>query len=121
MPEAIKDQAALSERDEIAFRVLRTIGRAPKASQRDIARSARASLGAVNYCLRALQQQGLVKVQSFRAANAKLRYAYVLTQSGLAQKAALTQRFLACKLVEYRALQVEIAEIEAELNDETSP
>ncbi|MBM9594002.1 MarR family EPS-associated transcriptional regulator [Rhodobacteraceae bacterium MCCB 386] len=109
----------MSERDEIAFRVLRTIESSPKATQRDIARSVRASLGAVNYCLRALQQKGLVKVQNFRATDAKLRYAYVLTPSGLARKAALTRRFLAHKLVEYETLQAEIAEIEAELNEKT--
>lgn len=112
--------AALSNNDEIVFCVLRAIEHTPKATQRDIARSARVSLGAVNHCLRALQQKGWVKVQNFRATTARLRYAYVLTPLGLSRKAALTRLFLARKLVEYESLQAEIAQIEAELNDETS-
>lgn len=107
----------LSPRDEAAFRVLREIGLDPAASQRALAQRARISTGAVSYCLRALQAKGLVKVQNFRASDNKLRYLYVLTPAGIAERLALTRRFLARKLVEYDRLQAEIAAARAEIGD----
>jgi EPS-associated MarR family transcriptional regulator len=98
----------LTDRDQTAFRVLRALEQDPLASQRDLARQTQVSLGAVNYCLRALQEKGMIKVQNFRAADNKLRYFYVLTPSGIAQRIGLTSRFLARKLAEYERLKAEI-------------
>jgi EPS-associated MarR family transcriptional regulator len=97
---------------------LRAIDAEPAASQRDLARRTGISLGAVNYCLRALGEKGLVKVRNFRASDNKLRYAYVLTPTGLEAKSRLTARFLRRKLAEYEKLQAEIAALEAELAGE---
>lgn len=80
----------------------------PDCSQRDIARQLGVSLGAVNFCLNALIEKGHVKVNNFRAADNKLRYAYLLTPKGVSEKAALTSRFLRRKLREYEALKAEI-------------
>lgn len=101
--------------EDTSFRVLRALERDPETSQRQLAQTARVSLGALNYCLRALQKKGLIKVSNFRASNNKLRYAYVLTPSGLAAKAALTGRFLERKLAEYSALQEEIEAVRRDL------
>ncbi len=60
----------------------------------------------------------LVKIEKFRASDRELRYAYVLPPQGLAQKAALTRRFLARKLQEYERLRDEIAAIQAGLGPE---
>ncbi len=60
----------------------------------------------------------LVKIEKSRASDRELRYAYVLTPQGLAQKAALTRRFLARKLQEYERLRDEIAAIQAGLGPE---
>jgi EPS-associated MarR family transcriptional regulator len=97
------------------FRVMRTIATNPAYSQRDIARLLGISLGAVNYCLKALIQVGFVKVKNFRAADSKMRYAYILTPKGAAEKAALAGAFLQRKLREYEALKAEIeaARVEA--------
>jgi EPS-associated MarR family transcriptional regulator len=73
------------------------------------------SLGAVNYCLKALVEKGQVKIRNFRAANNKLRYAYVLTPRGLAEKTRLTGRFLKRKIAEYEALKAEIEAIQKSL------
>ncbi len=94
--------------DDVRFRVLRVLQNDPGLSQRQIAVALGVSLGAVNYCLRALTEKGQIKVRNFRSSNNKLRYAYILTPSGVAEKARLTGAFLKRKVVEYDALKAEI-------------
>lgn len=105
-------------REDVRFRVMRLLQNNPKLSQRQLAEELGISLGAVNYCLRALIDKGEVKIRNFRAADNKLRYAYILTPSGVAHKAAITRRFLARKIAEYEALQEEIAALRSEVPDE---
>tara|TARA_R110002074_G_scaffold312223_3_gene483016 strand:+ start:1204 stop:1542 length:339 start_codon:yes stop_codon:yes gene_type:complete len=102
--------------DDIHFRVMRLIERNPELSQRQLADALGISLGAVNYCLRALIQKGEVKIRNFRAANNKMRYAYIITPKGIRRKSLLTADFLQRKLREYNALKDEIATLKAELN-----
>ena len=94
--------------DDVRFRVLRVLQDRPYLSQRQIAVELGVSLGAVNYCLRALTEKGQVKVSNFRSSNNKLRYAYILTPRGVAEKAHLTSAFLKRKMAEYEALKAEI-------------
>jgi len=94
--------------DDVRFRVLRVLQDEPDLSQREIAVRLGVSLGAVNYCLRALTEKGQVKVRNFRSSDKKLRYAYILTPGGIAEKARLTGAFLARKVAEYEALRAEI-------------
>ena len=94
--------------DDVRFRVLRVLQDEPDLSQREIAVRLGVSLGAVNYCLRALTEKGQVKVRNFRSSDNKLRYAYILTPNGIAEKARLTGAFLARKVAEYEALRAEI-------------
>lgn len=95
---------------------MRLIERNPELSQRQLADALGISLGAVNYCLRALIQKGEVKIRNFRAANNKMRYAYIITPKGIRRKSLLTADFLQRKLREYNALKDEIATLKAELN-----
>ena len=95
-------------REDVRFKVLRMLEGHPEYSQRDIADALGVSLGGVNYCLRALIDKGHVKVANFRQSNNKLRYAYVLTPSGIAERALLTGRFLQRKMKEYEAIKAEI-------------
>jgi EPS-associated MarR family transcriptional regulator len=102
--------------DDVRFRVLRVLQDDPSLSQRQIAVELGVSLGAVNYCLRALTEKGQIKVRNFRSSSNKLRYAYILTPGGVAEKARLAGAFLTRKIAEYEALK---AEIEA-LSDDMS-
>jgi EPS-associated MarR family transcriptional regulator len=88
--------------------VLRFLEEHPDHSQRDISRALGVSLGGVNYCLRALIEKGSVKIENFRNSRNKLGYLYVLTPEGIAERAALTGRFLRRKMAEYEALRAEI-------------
>ena len=52
---------------------------------------------------------------NFRSSNNKLAYSYLLTATGIAEKASLTARFLKRKVVEYEALSLEIERLRHEL------
>ena len=101
--------------DEIRYRILRELEREPQLSQRELAESLGVSIGKTNYCLKALVEKGLVKVENFRRSGNKLAYAYQLTPRGLADKARVTRRFLQIKLKEYQLLQSEIEELRQEV------
>ncbi|MFN3890321.1 MAG: MarR family EPS-associated transcriptional regulator [Beijerinckiaceae bacterium] len=104
-------------REDAHFRVLRLIESRPNLSQRDISDALGLSLGSVNYCLKALTEKGCVKVNNFRASDNKLRYAYILTPSGISERAKLTARFLKRKMREYEALKAEIDALQHESFD----
>lgn len=95
-------------REDLDFRVLRFVEENPQRSQREISRALGLSLGGVNYCLGALVDKGLIKIENFRTSGNKLGYIYILTPQGIAARAALTNRFLRRKLAEYEALKAEI-------------
>jgi len=102
--------------EEARFQILRLLSENPELSQRELSERVGISLGAVNYCLKGLTDRGLVKVRNFRRNPDKLRYAYILTPTGIAEKAALTARFLQQKLGQYDALKREIETLTAENN-----
>ena len=72
------------------------------------------SLGKANYCLKALMAKGFVKAENYRNSTNKLAYFYLLTPSGIAAKAELTQKFLARKMREYEELRAEIEQLRQE-------
>lgn len=106
-----------SERqEEIRFRMLRLLEENPEMSTRDLADEMGISNGAAYYCLNALVEKGWVKLGNFKRSEHKGRYAYVLTPSGIAERAGLTKRFLARKMNEYEALKAEIEELSDEVS-----
>lgn len=100
--------------EETHLRVLRLLEANPAMSQRELAEALGVSLGKTNYCLRALMERGLIKVQNFRNSNNKMAYAYYLTPEGIQKKASLARSFLRRKVAEYGALKREIALLRAE-------
>ena len=102
-------------REDLEARILRLIGENPRVSQRDVARRLEISVGAVHYCLRALADKGLVKIDNFKASQNRRNYVYLLTPQGMTAKAALTVDFLRRKLAEYEALRAEISDLEREV------
>ena len=100
--------------EDTEFRVLHMLEARPDATQRDLAENAGISVGALNYCLKALVAKGMVKMQNFSESRNKFGYLYVLTPMGLAQRGELGQAFLKRKLAEYAALQYEIESLKQE-------
>ena len=113
-------QTVHNQREDLRFRVLRLMEANPRMSHREIAKAVGGSTGAVNYCINALIEKGMVKVSNFRSSDNKLRYAYILTPEGINEKAALTVSFLRRKLHEYNAIQSEIFQILTEENIDVS-
>ena len=90
------------------FNVMREIQKHPKTSQRDLAQNLGFSLGKLNYCLKALQQKGLIKMKNFEKNPNKFNYIYVLTPKGISEKAKLTINFMKRKMKEYEELKQEL-------------
>jgi len=90
------------------FDVMRKIQKRSKTSQRDLARQLGFSLGKLNYCVKALQQKGLIKIKNFEKNPNKLNYIYVLTPKGIAEKTKLTINFMKRKMKEYEELKEEL-------------
>lgn len=100
--------------EENHLKVLRLLEADPGLSQRDLSQALGISLGKTNYCMRALLDKGLIKMQNFKNSGNKLGYAYLLTPAGIAAKTDLTRRFLKIKVREYEVLRREIEELERE-------
>ena len=100
-----------SFREDVRFNILRMLESHPEYSQRDLADALGISLGGVNYCMKALIEKGFVKVSNFRRSDNKLRYAYLLTPSGISERALLTSRFLQRKIKEYEVVKAEIDDL----------
>ena len=90
------------------FDVLRKIQKRPESTQRELAEELGFSLGKLNYCLKALQSKGLIKIENFKKNPNKLNYFYVLTPKGIAQKTKLTLNYMKRKMKEYDELSKEI-------------
>ena len=98
------------EDDQDHFNILREIQKKPNSSQRELAKELGFSLGKLNYCLKALQNKGLIKIQNFKSQKNKIRYLYILTPKGISEKTKLTLNFMKRKMQEYDQLKSEIYE-----------
>ena len=107
-------QAQIQE--DTHFRIMRILQENPDLTQRELAEKLGMSLGGMNYCLNALIDKGLVKMENLSNSKNKFKYVYLLTPMGIAEKVALTTRFLRRKIEEYEALKLEIEELRSEVD-----
>jgi EPS-associated MarR family transcriptional regulator len=110
---ALGSLAVLTE--DLRYKLLKLLAEEPQISQRDLAGRLGISVGKTNYCLSALVDKGLVKINNFRRANNKLAYAYLLTPRGIEEKARVTVSFLQRKMREYAELSDEIEALRREM------
>ena len=102
------DEKSLKDNQDY-FEILRKIYNKPDSSQREIAVNLGFSLGKLNYCLKALQQKGLVKIENFNKKQDKVKYIqYILTPKGVAERTRLTLNFMKRKIKEYDELKKEL-------------
>lgn len=71
------------------------------ASQRDLSRATGLNLAKVNFLLRKLAGKGHLKLRNVSANPNKLRYLYILTPRGIAEKSRLTMSFVQRTLTQY--------------------
>ena len=102
--------------DPQRLEILKLLQAQPQMSQRDLAQAMGVSLGKANYCLKALMDKGLVKLENFRNNPDKRQYAYLLTPAGIEERTRITLAFLRRKVVEYEALEREIEQLRGDLN-----
>lgn len=102
--------------DELQHKIFKILEQNPSINQRDLSHSLGISLGKVNYCVKSLIEKGWVKVTNFRNNRNKLSYAYLLTPSGLEQKATVTVRYLRRKMQEYDELKQAVEELKKEVS-----
>ena len=97
------------DNDQDYLNVLRKIKTKPKSTQRELATELGFSLGKLNYCLVALREKGLIKINNFKKNPNKINYVYILTPKGIAAKTRLTLNFMKRKMQEYDELKSEIS------------
>ena len=93
------------------YQLLKSLEQDANLTQRQLSEELGISLGKVNYCLKSLIQRGFVKINNFKNSNHKLQYSYLLTPTGIEEKAKLTIEFLKLKTEEYNALKEEVERI----------
>ncbi len=104
--------------DEYRYKILKLVEAKPAISQRELAVELGISLGKANFCLKALIEVGLLKATNFRNSKNKLAYMYLLTPTGVEEKAKITLRFLKNKMQEYESLRLEINLLNQEIKAE---
>jgi EPS-associated MarR family transcriptional regulator len=103
--------------DGLHYKLLKVLEENPDVTQRELAARLGISLGKANYCLRALMGRGLVKMDNFRRNPNKMGYVYLLTPSGIEEKARFAVSFLRLKLHEFDALKAEIERLQLEVEN----
>lgn len=106
--------------DEVRLRVMRLIQDHPQIAQRDLAKYLGVSLGKANYCLKALVEKGFIKAENFRRSDRKRAYLYLLTPTGVEEKARVTAAFLRRKLAEFEAVKQELEFLRSEVGCQES-
>ena len=94
--------------DQDHLNVLRELDKAEKPTQRELATKLGFSLGKLNYCLKALNKKGFVKISNFVKSKNKLKKIYILTPRGIKHRAKLTINFMKIKMKEYDNLKKEL-------------
>ena len=97
------------------FSVLRTLKKFPKSSQRKLAKKLGFSLGKLNYCIKGLQERGMLKLKYFRENPNKMYYLYLLTPKGIATKTKITINLMKMRMKQYDELK---KELKKEIEDE---
>ena len=100
--------------EDTHFRIMRILQDNPDLTQRERADKLGMSVGGLNYCLNALIDKGLVKIENFSQSKNKFGYVYLLTSKGILEKITLTSKFLQRKQAEYEALKAEIESLKAQ-------
>ena len=103
---------------ELEYRALKILEQQPDLTQRQLSEALGVSLGKTNYVLKSLIEVGWVKLDNFQRSDNKWGYAYLLTPMGVAEKAAITLRFLKRKQQEHNDLQLEIARLQREIQQQ---
>jgi len=102
--------------EEIHLKILRLLQDNSMITQREMNRKMGVSVGKINYCISALSEKGLIKIERFNKAQNKSAYMYRLTPKGFEEIARLTLSFLRLKVSEYNRIKQEIQSLYGQVN-----
>jgi len=91
-----------------SLKILIKLSNKKNITQRKLASELGFSLGKLNYCINALKQKGLIKIENFKKNKDKINYLYVLTPKGISQKMNLILLFMKRKMNDYEELKKEL-------------
>ena len=96
------------------YQILKSLEQDSRSTQRQLSNNLGVSLGKVNYCIKSLIEKGFIKVGNFRNNKNKIQYSYLLTPTGIEEKAKLTLDFIRIKTQQYDTLKQEIESLKQE-------
>ncbi|MBP5470699.1 MAG: MarR family EPS-associated transcriptional regulator [Candidatus Riflebacteria bacterium] len=99
--------------DEVLYKLLKTIEKSPKTNQRKLADALGVSLGHLNSLLNDIVSKGWVEVSESKT-NKRRACLYHLTPAGLAERAAVTMRYLQSLLQLQKSMNIEIQTLQEE-------
>ena len=102
-------------KQELEYKVLKWLEKNPNITQRQLAKELGVSLGKTHYLISSLINVGWVKLANFKRSDNKMGYMYLLTPTGINEKAKITKTFLARKENEYQQLRREIEQLKSEV------
>ncbi|MCM2284749.1 MAG: MarR family EPS-associated transcriptional regulator [Desulfobacula sp.] len=102
--------------EEIHLKILRLLQDNSRITQREMNQKMGVSVGKINYCISALSEKGLIKIERFNKAHNKSAYMYRLTPKGFEEIARLTLSFLKLKVSEYNRIKLEIQSLYGQVN-----
>ena len=114
----IQNPSLIMINQELEYLALKILEQQPDLTQRQLSEALGVSLGKTNYLLKSLIDVGWVKLDNFQKSDNKWCYAYLITPAGIAEKAAITVRFLKRKKQEHDDLQLEIARLQREVKQQ---
>ena len=100
---------------EIHLNLLKLLKKAPELTQREMNQKMGVSLGKINYCISALAQKGMIKMERFKKTKNKSAYKYRLTPKGFEELASLTISFLKIRIEEYDQIKMEIKSLSEQI------
>ena len=101
---------------EIKLKLLKLLKDEPALTQREMNQKMGVSLGKINYCISALADKGMIRVERFKKHKSKSAYMYRLTPNGFEEITTLTLRYLRTRLREYDQIKQEIKALSRELD-----
>ena len=80
--------------DQTNFEILTRLSKEPNISQRQLSKILGISLGKLNYCIKDLINNNLIKINDIKIQNKKKQFTYTLTNSGISAKKKFALKFV---------------------------
>ena len=101
---------------EIRLKLLKLLEDEPELTQRDMNNKMGVSLGKINYCISAMVEKGMIRIERFKKHKQKSAYIYRLTPEGFEEMANLTLSFLKLRIKEYGQIRKEIQSLSDQID-----